>query len=101
MQRRDPRPLPEDVRPVGGAHRRASGWAAPRTPSLPGASSAAIAHVEVGERMRDHQHHAIGVGELPQHGHDHRSSAGSGLSGLVRISSDRPVSNSIPTDAFA
>ena len=28
-----------------------------------------IADVEIGQGVGDHQHHAAGVGELPQHGH--------------------------------
>ena len=61
----------EDVGPVGGAHRRADlvGRPAERGLAAGRQQQHLIAHVEVGQRVRDHQHHAAGVGQLAQHRH--------------------------------
>ena len=64
--------LGEDVGPVGGSHGLAdlAGRAQERRLAAGRHQQHLIADVEVGQRVRDHQHHATGVGQLPQHRHD-------------------------------
>ena len=61
----------EDVGPVGGSHRRADLGRRPaeRRFAARGEQQHLIAHVEVGQRVCDHQHHAAGVGKIAQHRH--------------------------------
>ena len=62
----------EDVGPVGCSHRRPDlgRRSAERGLATRREQQHLIAHIEVGQRMRHHQHDAAGVGEIPQHRHD-------------------------------
>ena len=61
----------EDVRPVGGTHRRAdlAGRTVERGHAARGQQQHLVADVEVGQRVGDDEHDAAGVGELAQHRH--------------------------------
>ena len=62
----------EDVGPVRGAHRRADlvGRSVERGLAARREQQHLVAHVQIGEGVRDDQDDAAGVGELTQHRHD-------------------------------
>ncbi len=64
--------LGEDLGPVGGTHRVADllGRAAVGRLAAGGHQQHLVADVQVGQRVRHHQHHTTGIGQLAQHRHD-------------------------------
>ena len=61
----------ENIRPVSGSQRftHLAGWPVEGGLATGGNQQDLVAHVQVGHRVRDHQHHAARVGELAQHQH--------------------------------
>ncbi len=61
----------ENVRPVSGSQRftHLAGWPVEGGLATGGDQQDLVAHVQVGHRVRDHQHNAARVGELAQHQH--------------------------------